>query len=196
MKTCLKSTRPCADQHFFAELAGIGRPAAVLGVDAAHVRAEDVDRVDRICLAVEDEVGGVEADGEVGHGHVANHARHGGRRLLAGFHQEVLPVALAVLGDGANGFDGAGIESVGGIFGNEAAVGLDLGYAEQLGEVGDLAQSVDASGAGCRRHEADGGRAAAVKFHSSGWRADDFDRGGDEIVFCEQVLKLCGNVWT
>ena len=56
-----------ADQDFFAELVGVGGPAAVFGVDGVDVGAEDVDRVDGIGLAVEDEVGGVEADAEVGH---------------------------------------------------------------------------------------------------------------------------------
>ena len=141
-----------ADENFFAELVGVGGPAAVFGVDAADVGAEDVDRVDWIGLAVEDEVGGVEADAEVGHVHVADGARHGGGGFLAGLHEEVLAVALAVLGDGADGFDGFWIERVGGIFGNEAAVGLHLVDAELFGEVGHLAQGVDAGGAGFGRH--------------------------------------------
>ena len=62
-----------------------------------------------------------------------------------------------MLGDGADGFDGAGIERIGGIFRDEAAVGLHLGNAEQLGEIGNLAQGVDARGTGFGRNQADGG---------------------------------------
>ena len=81
-----------ADEDLFAELVGIGRPAAILGVDGVDMRAEDGDGVDGIGLAVEDEVGGIEADAEVRHRHVADGARHGGGGLLAGFHEEALIV--------------------------------------------------------------------------------------------------------
>ena len=103
------------------------------------------------------------------------------------------PLPLAVLGDGADGFDGAGIERVGGVFGNEAAVGLHLGNAEQLGEIGDLAQGIDAGGARFGRNQADGGGPAQeVPFERR--RADDFDRGGDERVLGEQIAELVGEL--
>ena len=121
--------------------------------------------------------------------HVADHARHGGRGFLAGLHQEVLSIALAVLGHGADGFDRSGIERVGGIFGDEAAVGLHLRNAEQLGEVGDLAQGVDAGSAGFGRHQADGGRAVREVPFQRG-RADYLNRGGNELVLCKQVAEL------
>src|SRR5277367_6478258 len=54
-----------ADEDFFAELHWIGGPLAVFGVDAADVRADDVDGVDWIGLAVEDEVGGVQTHTQV-----------------------------------------------------------------------------------------------------------------------------------
>jgi hypothetical protein len=106
---------------------GVGGPEAVFGMDAADMGTKDVDRLDRIGLAVKKQVGGVEADAEVGHGHVVDGAQHGGRCLLARLHQEVLAVALAVLGDGADGFDGLRVERIGRILGNKAAMGLHLG---------------------------------------------------------------------
>ena len=118
--------QPCADEHLFAEFVGVGRPAAVFGVDATDMRTEDVDRIDRIGFAVKQQVGGVEADAKVGHGHVADGARHGGRGLLAGLHQESLAVALAVLRDGADGFDGLRVERIARIFRNKTAMGLHL----------------------------------------------------------------------
>src|SRR5215472_16055444 len=45
-----------ANQHLFAELAGVGGPLAVLGMNAAHVRAKDIDCVNRIRLAVQDKI--------------------------------------------------------------------------------------------------------------------------------------------
>ena len=99
-----------ADKNLFAKFVGVGGPEAILGMNAAHMGTEDVDRVHRVGLAVEQEVGGVEADAKVGHGHIVDGARHGGGCLLAGFHEEVLAVGLAVFGHGADGFDGLRVE--------------------------------------------------------------------------------------
>jgi len=148
--------QPFADKDLFAEFAGVGGPAAVLGVDAADVRAEDIYGVDRVGLAIKDEIGGVEADREVGHSDIAKHAGHGGRGLLAGLHEEMLTIALADACDLPDRFDGLGIERVGRIFRNEAAVGLYLQDAKLLCKAGDLSEGIDARDAGPRRDETNG----------------------------------------
>jgi hypothetical protein len=103
-----------ADEDFFPEFVGIGGPAAILRVHGVDVRAEDGDGVGGIGLAVEDEVGGIEADAEVGLGNVAESARHGGGGLLAGLHEEALIVFRAMLRDILNGGDRLLIEDRGG----------------------------------------------------------------------------------
>src|SRR5208282_1480939 len=189
----LEVHQPFADQHFFAELAWVGGPAAVFGMNAADMRAEDVDRVDRIGFAVKDQVGGIETDSEVRQVDIANHARHGRRRLLTGLHEEVLAVAATMLRDGANGLDRAWIFRVGWIFWNETAMCLHLADAEQLGEIGNLAKCIDASSACGGRNKADGGRAAKEVPLERRW-ANDFDGGGNDVVFRKQVLELVGEL--
>ncbi len=159
VKDFLEIDEAGADENLFAELVGVGRPAAVLCVDGMDVRAEDVDGVHGIRFAVEDEVGGVKADAEVGQVDVADGARHGGRGLLAGLHEEVLTIARAVPGNLFDRGDGFLVKRVVGIFGDEAAVGLHLLDAEELGEIRGLLERVDAGGAGGARDEADGGGA-------------------------------------
>jgi len=46
-----------ADGHFLAQLPRVRRPEAVFGMNSLDVGREDLDSVDRIGLAVEDEVG-------------------------------------------------------------------------------------------------------------------------------------------
>src|SRR3984957_11193786 len=180
-----------ADENLFAKFVGVGGPAAILGMDAAHMGTEDVDRIHRVGLAVEEEVGGIEADAEVGHGYIVYGAGHRGGCFLAGFHEEVLAVGLAMFGHGADGFDGLRVEGIAGVFWDEAAVGLYLGNADLLGEVGNLAEGVDARGAGFGGHHADGGWSLhEVPFQ---WRrAYDLDGGGDELVLGEQIAILAG----
>ena len=138
--------------------------------------ADDVDRVDWIGLAVEDQVGGVQSDGEVGKIYVANHPRHGGRRFLSGFHEEVLAVAVAVFGDCANGLDRLRIKRIGRILGNESAVGLHLADAKQFCKVGNLPQGINARSACLRWHDTDC-RWPLQEVPLERSRSDDFDGG-------------------
>ena len=85
-----------------------------------------------------------------------------------------MTIALAVLGDGADGFDGLRIERVGRILGNETAMGLHLQDAHLLGEIRRLAQGVDARCAGLGRHQANGRRATGKVPLQGPW-AHDFD---------------------
>src|ERR1035441_4763036 len=61
----LEIDQAAANGRFLAQSARVGRPAAILGVDGAHVFTEDLGRIDGIGLAVENHVGGVEADAHV-----------------------------------------------------------------------------------------------------------------------------------
>jgi hypothetical protein len=65
--------------------------------------------------------------------------------------------------------------------------------AEQLGEVRNLAQGIDAGGAGFRRDQADGG-GTAKEVPDQRLRADNFDRGRDERIFSQQVAELVGDL--
>jgi hypothetical protein len=56
-----------------------------------------------------------------------------------------------------DGINGTGVKSVPGIFGDESAMRLDLGNADQFCEVGDLTQSINARSARGRGNQADGG---------------------------------------
>ncbi len=178
-----------ADENLAAEFAGIGGPATVFGMNAANVRAKDSDGVNWVSLPVEDQIGSVEADGEVRHGHVTDDARHRSRGLLPGFHQEILPIVPAMLSDFVNGVHSAGIKMVGRIFGDEAAVCLDLGDIQQFGKVGDLAKGIDAGGARGGRNEADGGGAAG-KIPLKRFRANHLNSGCGDVVFCQQFAEL------
>lgn len=149
-----------ADQDLLTEFVGIGRPSAILGMNAADMRAKDVDRINRIGLSVENQIGRVETNREILHVHIANHARHGRGSLLSSFHKEILSIFTAVLGDRANGLHGLRIERVGGVFGDKAAMRLDLRDAEQFGKIRNLAQCVDARPARGWRNKSDGRRAA------------------------------------
>jgi hypothetical protein len=94
-----------------------------------------------------------------------------------------------VFGDGADGFDGLGIERVGWILGNKTAMGLHLQNAHLLGEIRHLAQGVDARCAGLWGHQANGRRATG-KVPLQGPRAHYFDAGCGELVLGEQIAVL------
>src|ERR1039458_3472992 len=147
-----------ADGHLATQLTGAGRVEPVLGVDSLHQRAEDIEGVHRIGLAVEDEVGGVEVHADIVEADVADGAEEGDGGFLAGFAAEVLAVAAAVVGHGADGFDGFLVNGIVRIFGDESAVSLDGGDAALFGEIGGFLDLGDARVAIFARHQADGER--------------------------------------
>ena len=71
-----------------------------------NVRAQDLDGVHRIGLAVEDEIGGVEVHSDIVQPDVANRPHQRDGRLLAGLAAEFLAVLPAVRGHRADGVDG------------------------------------------------------------------------------------------
>ena len=127
-------------------------------MNAAHMRAENIDGIDGIRLAIQNQVGGVEADSEIRQCHIANHPRHRRRRLLSRLHQEVLAVPVAMLRDRVDRIDRARIQRVGRVFGNESAMRLNLRDAEQFRKVRSLSQRVNARRTRLWRNQADGRR--------------------------------------
>src|SRR6185437_8224288 len=87
-KHALEVDQALPNEHFFAQLARVSRPLAILRTHAADMRTQNVHCIDRIRLAIEDEVCSVETHSEVWQVHVMNYPRHCGRSLLAGFHQK------------------------------------------------------------------------------------------------------------
>src|SRR5262249_1608239 len=146
-----------ADEDLFTKLHRVGGPLAIFCVNAMNVRPEDIHGVDGIRFAIEDKVCGVETDAQIRQVHILDGTRDGGWRLLPGFHEEALAVCGAVFGYVLNGENSFVVKRVAWIFRNEAAMGLYLRNAEELGEVGRLLESIDASGAAVTRHKSDGG---------------------------------------
>jgi hypothetical protein len=73
------------------------RPLGVLAVDAADVRADLAEGLDRLAAAVEDHVRRIEIHKQVLAVHLADELQQGVGRLLAGLQVQVLPVAPAVV---------------------------------------------------------------------------------------------------
>src|ERR1700751_4911928 len=170
-----------SDKHLFTEFARVGRPAPVLCMDAANVWPKNIDGVDWVGLAVENQVGSIEADGEVRHVDVADHPRHRRRSLLSGFHQEVLTIPLAMCGNCADRLNRSGVERIGRILRNETAMRLNLRDSEDPGEIGDLTKCINARGAQGWRHQSNGGGPAQeVPFER--WRSDNFHSGCCYVV--------------
>ena len=78
--------------------AGLLREERVLHVDLADPRREDLHRLARLALPVENHVRGIEVD--VKAGHVAQEAREVLGRLLAGFEDQLLQVLYVTMETG------------------------------------------------------------------------------------------------
>src|ERR1035437_1369741 len=153
------------------------------------MRPENIHSVYRIRFAVENEVSRIQSYGQIGQAYVANHTRHRCWGLLTGLHQEVLPIALAMLRHGANGLDRSWVKSIGWVFGNEAAVRLHLGDADEFGKVRHLAQRIDACGTRFWRYYANRGRAVR-KGPLQGPRPAYFHCSGSHLILRKQILEL------
>src|SRR5262249_3774855 len=122
--------------NFLAEFSRVGGPEAVFGVDALDVRREDFNCVDRIGLAVHDDVGDINVAALIVEADIAHGAHERDGSFLAGFVAEVLAVAVAVLSDFAHGVNRFLVDRVVGIFGDEAGVGLQRGNVTAGGKIG------------------------------------------------------------
>jgi hypothetical protein len=67
-------------------------------VNPLHVGADEFDSVDRIRLAVEDQIGKVEVDALIVHSDILNGSYQGDGSLLPGLVTEILAIALAMGG--------------------------------------------------------------------------------------------------
>jgi hypothetical protein len=144
-------------QGFFgAELARAGGPFAVLDVDGADVALENFHGIDGVRGAVEDHIGGVEVDGEVGLGGVGKEVEEDFGGFLTGFEVEELAVAGAMVADAADhGLDGD-VVFVGLVVGDEADVTGEDGDADVAGKVRESEGTGLADLAGGGGDEADG----------------------------------------
>ena len=186
-----KSTLPLSDRHLFTKRLGVGGIKAIFGVHALGVRAEDVDGVGGVPLAVEDQVGDVEVDTDVVEANVAYGADEGDRGLLAGLAVELLTVVAAVGGALPDRRDGFGIHRVVGIFWDEAAMSGERGDADLLREIRDVLSALDAGGAGGARDEPDGLRSMVEVIHL-GPRSTGNGGAGLDVVTVESLAEFGG----
>jgi hypothetical protein len=182
-----------ADSHFPAEVFRVRGEQAVFCVHAADVGADDIQRVDRIALAVEDEIRGIEVDADVAGTNVLNEAEQGDGALLAGFAVQPEAGLPRVFGDFADGGDGLGIERVAREFGDETDVSLKRGDTRVGSNVEGEFERVDAGAAGAGRDKADGGWAfGEVPHHRAG--AEFHDGRGFHPVTSEGGFQGSGVV--
>ena len=123
---------------------GIGRIKSVFGVHAHDIRSEQLHGIQRIGLTVQDQVGYVEINPDIVQPDIFDGAHQRNRRLLPGLAAERLAVLFAVLGHGADGFDGFRIDRIVGVFGNEPAMRLHAGDTSFFGKVRHLLDTLDA----------------------------------------------------
>lgn len=140
------------------ELLRIRGPEAVLGVHRLQVFAVNLERVDRMALATDDEVGRVEADALVVETDILNSPQQRYGCLLASVVEEGLPVLPAMAGHFADSVDDFTVERVIGVFRDKATVGLERRNAALSGEVGRLLERRHARRAKWARHQANGFR--------------------------------------
>src|SRR5712691_12838684 len=82
-----------ADGYFLPQLPRVRRPEAVFGMNALDMGREDLHRVDRIGLAVEDEVGKIKVDALIVEADVLHRPLERDGCFLPGLIAEVLSVA-------------------------------------------------------------------------------------------------------
>src|SRR6478672_7322089 len=87
---------PLTNRDFLAKVLRVCRPKSVLGMNPLHVRTKDLDGINRVGLAVENEIGEIEVDALIVEANVLDGANESDGSFLAGFIAEVLAVALAV----------------------------------------------------------------------------------------------------
>ena len=113
-------------------------------MDSLHVRAKELNGIDGIGLAVENQVCEIEVDALIVQAHVLNRAHQRDRRLLAGLVPKILAVVLAVGGDLSHRRDRFLVNWIVWILGDESAVRLHRGDAALFGKVRRLFDMGDA----------------------------------------------------
>ena len=145
-------------------------------MDSLDIGREDLDGVDRIRLAVEDQVGKIKVDALIVETDVLHRPHERNGRFLPGFIAEVLTVAPAILHYFAHGRDRLFVDRIVGIFRNEPRVTLHRGNAACFGKVRGLFHPGDARGAGVPRNDADRQRPLVKIPNLATWSANHHGR--------------------
>src|SRR5207253_9995555 len=115
------------DGHFLPQLSRVRRPKTVFGMNALDIRREDLDGVERIGFAVEDEVGKIKVDALIVETNVLYHPHERNWSFLTGFIAEVLTVAPAIFHHIAHRRHRFHVYGIVGILRNEPCVTLHCG---------------------------------------------------------------------
>lgn len=144
-----------AEGHFAAPGdAWLIAPGGIFAMHAADVAADLAECGDGFTGTVEDHIGRIEVDEEVGRGHIFEKLEEGVGGFLSGFEVKGLFVAGDVFAEVAGDFDDLGVALRGGIVGDEAEVEGDDIAAEEASEIGDLFHFLEAGSARFFGHEA------------------------------------------
>ena len=110
-----------------------------------HVGCEEFNGVNRIRLAIENQIGEIEVDALIVHSDILNGSYQGDGSLLPGLVTEILAIALAISGHFAHRRHRFSVYRVIGIFGDKSTVCLDRRNATLLCEVRSFLDVRDAS---------------------------------------------------
>ena len=169
----------------------VGGIAAVLGVEAADIFSEDVQCINRICFSVEDHIGSVQVDGQIGAAGLFKAAQHGDRRFLSCLKQKVLAVFFQMLCHSADSGAEALKFRVVWILGDEAHMGGHIGDPQKVGKVGSVGEIPDARLAVLRGDKSQG-KGAFVKVPHFGAFPAAPESGDGHGVVLKHVFQICG----
>ena len=119
----------------------------------ADVFSEYIKRIDRICLAVHDQVGRVKVDSHIVKSDVLHYTKQCDRSLLTGLKQEILTVLLALSCKILQGCDNLRVFRIMRILRHVACMCHKICYPKLLCKIRALCQHLDALEAVCFRHE-------------------------------------------
>ena len=135
--------------------------AAVLGVDAAHVLAEHLERVDRVAAPVHEQIRRIEVDAEIAQADRLDVAQQRDGRLLPGLEPEA-DAELVAMARHLVDRDAERLEAfIRHVLREEAAVGDDGRRAHLHGEIRPALERLDAGPAEFGGHEPEGDGASA-----------------------------------
>lgn len=120
---------------------------------------EDIQGINRVGLAIHQQVSGVKVDSQVARAYVFNKPQERNRRLLARLKPELNAFSLADLGDAFYCLHGAIIVFITGEFGDESQVGGNGGHTDGPGHARRVLHGRGTHTARGGRDQADGSRA-------------------------------------
>src|SRR5260370_11980188 len=178
-----------ADDNLFAKLRWVGRPPAVLRVNALYVWADDVYSVYWICLAVEDQVRSVQTHAQIWLVDIFDGSQQRARRLLPCLHQKGLTIAGAVRCKLANRMYCVFIEGVLRILWDETAMRLHVSNTKHLCEIRRLLERVHPCCSRCLWNYSDSLR-SIYNVPLQRPRANHLCCGRCKFVFMQQPLQI------